>query len=436
MARTAGLKTELVLNLTILLAAALLFGGFLLLKLTESELLRERTERAVDLLEMVARQLEAAPAGNDLRRLLPAGVTIASLLRVDSTLQPSGDLSGTEQFELRKARLTRETTIHLAFDPYWFFRDASDDQLLVTAPLLRDGRFAGALQATFPLDEVKQRLRNGRRVVLWYAALYGGVLFLFGLFQLTRNVIRPVTRLTATTRAVAGGDLDPPLPAEGPREIAELGQAFNEMIRALKESRRETSQQIAALEDANRELQRTRDDLVRSAKLASVGHLAAGMAHEIGNPLGAALGYLELLKEGIPPGQRELAERSLAELGRIDGLVKDLLDYAAPGRDRPEPLDATEVAREALQLLTQQGALDGIEVKDELPARLPPVTLTRHKLLQVLVNLLINARDATASRGEIRLLGGEEGKGRSWLLWRTTAPGSIPPSSPISSIPS
>ena len=182
------------------------------------------------------------------------------------------------------------------------------------------------------------------------------------------------------------------------------------MVRALKESRRETSLQIDALETANRELQRTRDDLVRSAKLASVGHLVAGMAHEIGNPLGAALGYLELLKESTPLQQRELAERTLTELSRIDGLVKDLLDYAAPGRDRPEPLDATEVAREALQLLTQQGALDGIRVKDDLPARLPPVTLTRHKLLQVFVNLLINARDAATSRGEIRFLGGEEGR--------------------------
>ena len=93
----------------------------------------------------------------------------------------------------------------LAFDPYWLFRDSPDDRLLVTVPLLQDSRFIGALQAAFPLDEVRQRLRNGRNVVLWYAALYGGVLFLFGLFLLTRNVIRPVTPLTATTRAVAGG---------------------------------------------------------------------------------------------------------------------------------------------------------------------------------------------------------------------------------------
>ena len=206
MARTAGLKTELVLNLTILLAAALLFVGFLLLKLTESELLRERAERGVDLLETLARQAEAAPVGNDLRGLLPVGVTVTSLLKVDGTLQPSGDLSGTEQSELRKARLTREPAVHLSFDPYWFFRDASDNQLLITVPLLQDGRFTGALQAIFPLDEVTQRLRNGRRVVLWYAVLYGGVLFLFGLFQLTRNVIRPVMRLTAKTRAVAGGN--------------------------------------------------------------------------------------------------------------------------------------------------------------------------------------------------------------------------------------
>ncbi len=133
------------------------------------------------------------------------------------------------------------------------------------------------------------------------------------------------------------------------------------------------------------------------------------MAHEIGNPLGAALGYLDLLKGSLAPNQRELTERTLAELGRIDRLVKDLLDYAAPGRELPENLDAAEIAREAVHLLTQQGALEGMQLRDDLPERLFPVTMTRHKLLQVFVNLLINARDATAPGGTIRLSGGEQG---------------------------
>ncbi len=276
MARTAGLKTELILNLTILLSAALLFVGLLLLKLTESELLRERTERSVDILQTVARQLESPLGEENLRRLLPAGLKVDSLVLVNAELQSSAKISREGQSELRQTRLTREPSVHLSFDPFWLFRDSSDDLLLVTVPLSQGPRFTGALQAAFPLGEVRQRLRSGREVVLGYAVLYGGVLFLFGLFLLTRNVIRPVTRLTAKTRAVASGELDSPLVAEGPREIAELGAAFNEMIQALKTSRRETSQQIEALESANNELQRTRDDLVRSAKLASVGHLAAG----------------------------------------------------------------------------------------------------------------------------------------------------------------
>ncbi len=413
MARSAGLKIELILNLTLLLSAALLFIGILLLKLTERELLRERSARALEVLEMTAARLDVASAEYELRQLLPAGLDPGSLVLVDENLQPFGSgsakLSPVQDEALRRSINTRQTSVHISFDPFWFFRESSEDRLLVAVPLARDDQSAGGIFAAFSLRDVRAQLRDGLRLALGYAGLYGGVLFLFGIFLLTRNVIRPVTGLTIQTRKIAGGDLDSFLAPEGPREIAELGHSYNEMILALKDSRQETALQLSALEKANAELQRTRDDLVRSAKLASVGHLAAGMAHEIGNPLGASLGYLELMKNDLDPRMCDLVDRTLAELGRIDRLVKDLMDYSAPRNDLEENLDAAAVAREAADLLRQQGGLEGIQLRDDLPAALPAVTMARHKLLQVFVNLLLNARDAMAHEGTIVLRGCREG---------------------------
>src|SRR5690606_21173321 len=114
---------------------------------------------------------------------------------------------------------------------------------------------------------------------------------------------------------------------------------------------------------------------------------------EIGNPLGAVIGYLEYLRGEMPSGREmDVVERSLAEAQRIDRLVRGLLDYAAPDSDEPESLDPSSVLVEAMDILSHQGAFAGLELQNELPSSLPVVTVARHKLLQVFVNRLLNAR--------------------------------------------
>jgi signal transduction histidine kinase len=243
-----------------------------------------------------------------------------------------------------------------------------------------------------------------------YFALYGTVLVLFGIYLLSRTVIRPVLSLQRGTQQVAAGDLDHFLSVDGPREIADLASSFNAMITSLKDSREKTETTIVSLRQANEDLRRTRDELIRSEKMASVGHLAAGMAHEIGNPLGAVVGYLELLRSELPSGrEKEILERSLTEAQRIDRLVRDLLDYASPVAALPELLDPVTVLAEARDILALQGVLAELNLVDNLPSSLPFVFIARHKLLQVFVNLILNARDASSRGGTIRLDAGVDG---------------------------
>jgi two-component system NtrC family sensor kinase len=428
MPKPVGLRTEIIFHITLLLGAALLCGGLLLLKITERQLLNQRVDNVTATMEIAGHALssslsmqggeeaDAQVAAAQLLHLLPgAGSVQAWRLaggRYALLYSSQAGESSEEAASLRpRLRFLTETEVSLSYAGPWFFRAKQEGSFLeIRVPLRSAGKFFGVLQARFSLADVSDRILESQRIMLLYVLLYGSVLFLFGLYLLNRNVLRPISGLMATTRRITGGNLEQKVPEQGPKEISSLARSFNSMVAALRKSRRDTEETINSLQLANEDLRRTRAELIRSEKMASVGHLAAGMAHEIGNPLGALVGYLELLRSELPEGrQREIAGCAAEEVGRIDLLVRDLLDYAAPGEARSETFDPAKVMEEALDLLANQGRFNRVRMVRENLASLPMVSMVRHQLLQVFVNLLLNACDASQEGGEIRVEGGVSG---------------------------
>jgi signal transduction histidine kinase len=429
-----GLSSEIVVNITLLTAAALLFAGFLLISLTERELIAQRIGNLTGIMEVVARAVSDDALSDDftaadlIARAEPLfrGVTGAATGMdgwgvLDRELRPWPAPGVLPEFRLEMsslsaARLLAEPVVHIRYPSLWRLPGAEDEShMVVTIPVLQHGRFAGALQARFPLSEVRQRVQSAQRLMLLYAVLYGAVLVLFSVYFLRRAVVRPIRLLQSMAQRIAAGDLEQIVPVEGPREIADLAGSFNGMTAALRESQREREAHIQSLQQTNEELRQTQNELIRAEKMASVGHLAAGMAHEIGNPLGAVVGYLEFLKgESMPVRESEIIERALAEAGRIDRLVRELLDYAAPGGRAPQIFDPVLAIAEARDILLLQGAFDGLVLDDRLPPSLSATFMVRHQLVQVFINLLLNARDVSAAGGAICLAGGEE-EGFVWL---------------------
>jgi len=208
------------------------------------------------------------------------------------------------------------------------------------------------------------------------------VIFLgFGRFLVSRLVTAPMEALVDATQAVASGELSRRAPPGDTREFDRLAESVNQMTERLLDAQ---------------------GALVRAEKLASVGRLAAGIAHEVGNPLAAVANYVELLRRrGVEPDIVAAIDR---EAHRIDVIVRSLLDYARPRDARREPVDLAAVASRAVELLRSQGALRPVSVDVAPGTGLPPVLGDPAALEQVFVNLLLNAVDAAGDGGRIAVV--------------------------------
>ncbi|MDZ7779150.1 MAG: ATP-binding protein [Gemmatimonadota bacterium] len=153
---------------------------------------------------------------------------------------------------------------------------------------------------------------------------------------------------------------------------------------------------VHSLEETNRELVEARAEVVRAARLASVGTLAAGVAHEVGNPLGAIMGYVDVARGRAARGEAEpeILDSIREEAERIDRIVKSLLGYARPREEHVGPEEPGAVVTRVRELLEQQGKLADVDAHWEVAPDTPEVVMNAHRFEQVLVNLVLNALDA------------------------------------------
>jgi two-component system, NtrC family, sensor kinase len=232
-----------------------------------------------------------------------------------------------------------------------------------------------------------------------------GILFLFARAMLQRRLLGPLEAMAEDARRIADEDFDRRMRPGGSQELDTLAESLNAMADRLIANQEALARNIESLDMTNRELVSARDEVVRSARLASVGTLAAGLAHEVGNPLGAVIGYLDLARrrEGVPAAQVELLDAASQEARRIDRIIRSLLDYARPRPEVHGAVDPGAVVDRVRRLLDAQGRFEGIECTWELPTDLPEVHVDPNHLEQVLVNLLLNAVDAMEESPERRI---------------------------------
>ncbi|MCA9737195.1 MAG: ATP-binding protein [Gemmatimonadota bacterium] len=232
-----------------------------------------------------------------------------------------------------------------------------------------------------------------------------GFLWAFGGALLSRTLLGPLDRLVSDAQRIAGGDYRHRITPAPTAELAALSEAVNAMAARLIHDQELLAENVRSLEETNRELIDASDEVIRSARLASVGTLASGIAHEIGNPLSAVIGFVDLARSRSERGviDPDLLQSALEEARRIDGIVRSLLHYARPRDEQRRPVDTVEVLLRVRNLLENQGRFDLVPVTWSLPQETPPVEMNPQELEQVMVNLLLNALDALEGRKDARI---------------------------------
>jgi two-component system, NtrC family, sensor kinase len=248
------------------------------------------------------------------------------------------------------------------------------------------------------LVPVYETLRNSQKVILLYIFLDTLVLVMVGLVLLSRIVVKPIHQLLRLTAGYKEGDEVPAVEGGSTNEIGELSRSLHNMLRRLDENKKELRDHIASLEKANEELRHAQDEIIRSEKLASVGRLAAGIAHEIGNPIGIILGYLDLLRSRghWGGGERDFLARIESEITRVNQIIKDLLDFSRPSSGELVRTHVHEALQNTVSILAPQPMMESIQSRIELTAPDDVVLADPNRLQQVFLNILLNSADALA----------------------------------------
>ena len=270
----------------------------------------------------------------------------------------------------------------------------------VTARLSRVTAAKGSLNFTLSLDGIRREVAGIRLFLLLYAVIDSAIIILFGLYFFSRLITRPLKGLEETTARIASGAFDKRVGVEAENEIGRLADSFNTMAERVEA-------EIKALERVNSELVSTQEDLLRTQTLAALGRMAAGIAHEVGNPLGAVQGYLEILGDGkgVSEESVEIVSRTIEEVRRIDKILREFLSVSRPSAsDIPPEADVNLVVKETLSMFNAHKEAGSITIKTALSDNLPMVLIDTDKLRQVILNLLLNAAQSMEGVAGQRLI--------------------------------
>jgi two-component system NtrC family sensor kinase len=268
-------------------------------------------------------------------------------------------------------------------------------------------RVLGVVDANLSLATVDAQLAQHQAALAWFlvgAAVFGSLLAMVFIWIV---VYRPVHELILGTHRVAGGDLAYRLRVGSDDELGDLAASFNKMTEEVAGEQAQIEEQVRR---KTAELERIHKTLFSSEKMASIGKLAAAVAHEINNPLFGILTYArlvqkELLKHEIPgrdelTGQLETIERASKRCG---DLVKNLLRFGRQAPSHREPNDIDQVVRRAVALVKHKLELQNVELREDLAGNLPPIECAADQIQQVLIVLLVNACEAMPKGGSVEI---------------------------------
>lgn len=303
-----------------------------------------------------------------------------------------------------------------------------------------DRRILGVIDAQLSLSTVDALLEEHQAQLIASTAAAMVLISLFGVAFVYFFVHRPIRVLTLGTKKVSQGDLAHRLPAHTSDELGLLAQSFNKMTADLAQADHQLREWASTLEDRvqkkTAELERAHQSLVASEKMASLGKLAAAVAHEVNNPLFGMLTYARLAlkklqaKDLTPELRSAMADHLKVierESLRCGELMKNLLTFARQTRPNRVPQELNLLVERALSLVRHQLELQEIGLETQLDGSLPALSCDSGQIQQVLLILMVNAADAMPRGGTLTVSTAPAGEGPGVVVRiRDTGVGILP----------
>ena len=412
-----GLKAKIALNIAVLLLVAMLLIVLVTMVTVKRELIRSEIFRANVLLASLKDNLlfDKFPAGT-IYDLAPESLIIKMIndLQISNVLllRAKGDqvylgrqsaASAEELVRLTKEAMTAgKQKIHF-FGSSWKILWQQNARMILSAPLTKGGVSVGGISISFPLDRVHHTLKRVLRFLFIYIFLNLAILTFVGIYRVSKLYLQPLARLAKRAADYKEDDDLIFSVRKEDNELNSLSKALNSMLKRISADKKKLRSTVLSLERANAELQQAQKDIIRAEKLASVGRLSAGIAHEIGNPIGIVIGYLDLLKQAdITEAERdEYIQRTGDEIERINSIIRQLLEVSRPSDTARTAVSVHDLIHDTADVLRVQPLMSNIELTLDLAATKDAVLADPNQLRQVFLNLIINAADAISGDEKI-----------------------------------
>ena len=433
------LKLKVGLYLAFALTLALLLFTLLVVRHQRDQLLQEATSRVTQLSEMITRSTRFAMLQNQpyyVHRIIQDVGSHKSIDRIrifskegqiiDSTYAPEIGLKVDQKTEgcIRCHRTTKPLEQISGNEKARIFSTADGKRLLGSMEVIRnepschtatchqhtkDQSVLGVLDIVYSLDEIDRSMRQNVIIIAVLSLGFVTIALLSINFFVRRLIYVPLRDLESGAKRLSSGNLEQPIPVRSEDEFGELAASFNAMTAALRNSRQELREWGRTLEEKvesrTRELRIAEAEAARGEKLASVGLLAAGIAHELNNPLTGILTFSHLLRKKMPDGSPDAEDLDLVirETKRCAVIIRRLLDFAREKAPEKKFCDFNQIVEDTVRIIQRPAHLRDIEITMDLDRDLPPVWVDADQMKQVIMNMLVNAQHAIEEKGSIAI---------------------------------
>ncbi len=411
-----GMKTKIALNIAVLVLLSAVITDGLVVVVVQSLLVRQEVDRGKQVLDAVGQSILHpglsldSPLPDDIKAAaarITASTHLTTLVVTDVRGQirykqehsdyPVKWVQRAVQGPLRQEQIVVKD-VGKVWTGFWWHPQA----VIISIPIRQESRVVGAASGISALKPIYQLVSRFNTPILLYVLINTIILTVIGLFRIFKLYLSPIDRIVRQADDYhEDGDLFFAFRQED-NQLNRLSSALNSMLNRIKADKATLQKTVVSLEQANTALKEAQKKIIQTEKMASVGRLASGIAHEIGNPIGIVLGYIDLLnKSDLDEIEKsDFLQRIEQEVERINTVIRQLLDLARPTAVQTRQILIHDILEDLVEVMRMQPLMSGIQLDARFSPGSPEVWANADQLRQVFLNLLLNAADAIKSSGK------------------------------------